>query len=87
MLELFAYPYGEIGLELRDVVAVAGFKAAFGQHSGAAGRTADLHMLPRFPLNEATATCRGNPRPITARKSPGPRRGSGRSLARAGNSG
>ena len=51
--ELFAYPYGELGLELRDVVAVAGFKAAFGQHSGAAGRTADLHMLPRFPLNEA----------------------------------
>lgn len=51
--ELFAYPYGEISLELRDIVAEAGFKAAFGQHSGALARSGDRFALPRFPLNEA----------------------------------
>lgn len=51
--DLFAYPYGEMSLALRQVVAEAGFTAAFGQHSGAAGETADHLALPRFPLNES----------------------------------
>ncbi len=51
--ELFAYPYGEYSLALRDLVAAQGFKAAFGQHSGAAARTTDLYALPRFSLSEA----------------------------------
>ncbi|HMA13481.1 MAG TPA: polysaccharide deacetylase family protein [Kiloniellaceae bacterium] len=51
--DLFAYPYGEMSLSLRDVVAEAGFAAAFGQHSGAAGAYADHLALPRFPLNES----------------------------------
>src|SRR3546814_10142798 len=34
---LFAYPYGEISLALRQAVIDAGFAGAFGQHSGAAG--------------------------------------------------
>lgn len=51
--ELFAYPYGEVSLALRQTVAEAGFAAAFGQHSGAAGEFADSFVLPRFPLNEA----------------------------------
>ena len=51
--DLFAYPYGEVGLALRQTVAEAGFTAAFGQHSGAAGEFSDSFVLPRFPLNEA----------------------------------
>jgi peptidoglycan/xylan/chitin deacetylase (PgdA/CDA1 family) len=51
--QLFAYPYGEMSLALRQTVLEAGFAAAFGQHSGAAGEFADRFALPRFPLNEA----------------------------------
>lgn len=50
---LFAYPYGEMSLALRNIIAEMGFAAAFGQHSGAAGAAADLLSLPRFPLNES----------------------------------
>ena len=50
---LFAYPYGEYGLALRDQVAGAGFHAAFGQQSSVAHVGADIFALPRFPLNEA----------------------------------
>lgn len=49
---LFAYPFGEFGLAVRDVVAESGFAAAFGQHSGAISRVDDRYALPRFPLNE-----------------------------------
>ena len=51
--DLFAYPYGEAGLEAMGVVRDAGFSAAFGQHSGAFGRGDDFFFLPRFALNEA----------------------------------
>ncbi len=50
---LFAYPYGEYGRALRDLVAASGFDAAFGQQSGAAGAGGDAYAEPRFPLNEA----------------------------------
>lgn len=50
---LFAYPYGEYGAKVVQTVREAGFAAAFGQHSGGIGRTADLFTLPRFALNEA----------------------------------
>ena len=50
--KLFAYPYGEYGLRERNLVAVAGFSAAFGQYSGAASSAGDLFALPRFALNE-----------------------------------
>lgn len=50
--ELFAYPYGEFGAAVIEVVRAAGFAAAFGQHSGAVARTADVFALPRFPMNE-----------------------------------
>ena len=48
---LFAYPYGEYDLAVRDAVAAAGFEAAFGQHSGVAHAGSDFHALPRFQLN------------------------------------
>lgn len=49
---LFAYPYGEYSLALRDAIAAAGFAAAFGQHSGVAHARSDMFALPRFALNE-----------------------------------
>ncbi len=49
---LFAYPYGEFDIKLRDAVAQAGFLAAFGQHSGVASDAGPYFSLPRFALNE-----------------------------------
>jgi peptidoglycan/xylan/chitin deacetylase (PgdA/CDA1 family) len=48
---LFSYPHGEISLAARDAIVAAGFKAAFGQHSGAVNEALDRHMLPRFSIN------------------------------------
>lgn len=48
---LFAYPYGEYNLAIRDVVAAAGFAAAFGQQSGVAHGGSDPYAMPRFVLN------------------------------------
>lgn len=50
--DLFAYPYGETSERLIQLVRSSGYTAAFGQHSGSAGRTPDLFYLPRFSLNE-----------------------------------
>ena len=49
---IYAYPYGEYSRELADMVEAAGYRAAFGQHSGVAYQGADLFTLPRFALNE-----------------------------------
>lgn len=54
--DLFAYPYGEASLEVREAVLEAGYKAAFGQHSGAFDDSADLFYLPRYALNESYGT-------------------------------
>jgi poly-beta-1,6-N-acetyl-D-glucosamine N-deacetylase len=50
--DLFAWPYGEASAEAAQAVREAGFKAAFGLHSGPAWRDADRWFLPRFALNE-----------------------------------
>lgn len=50
--DLFAFPYGEAGLADMEQLREAGFSAAFGQHSGAAGQLNDPFYLPRFALNE-----------------------------------
>ncbi len=49
---LFAYPYGEYTLAIRDAIEAEGFTAAFAQYSGAAAIWHDLFALPRFPVNE-----------------------------------
>lgn len=49
---LFAYPYGEMSLAVKEQVKAAGFEAAFGQHSGVAHPGEDYFYLPRFSLNE-----------------------------------
>lgn len=50
--ELFAYPYGEATLAVRDAVKAAGHTAAFGQHSGVVHTSEDPFYLPRFSLNK-----------------------------------
>lgn len=50
--DLFAWPYGEMSREAAQVVREAGFKAAFGQHSGPVWSKSDPLFLPRFGLNE-----------------------------------
>jgi len=53
---LFAYPYGEISNSLQNTLKENGFKAAFGQHSGAIARNGDLMSLPRYPFNDRFGT-------------------------------
>lgn len=50
--DVFAYPFGEYSLRLRKLVTDMGFRAAFGQHSGAVGPDRDRFDLPRFAMNE-----------------------------------
>jgi peptidoglycan/xylan/chitin deacetylase (PgdA/CDA1 family) len=50
--DLFAYPYGEVSLAVREAVRAYGFRAAFGQQSGPVHAGSDFHNLPRFALNE-----------------------------------
>ncbi len=50
--KLFAYPYGEVSQRIAQQVRDAGYKAAFGQHSGAFSAHDNQFYLPRFPLNE-----------------------------------
>jgi len=50
--KLFAYPYGEASRALAEVVGEFGFTTAFGQHSGAVGKSSEMMYLPRFALNE-----------------------------------
>lgn len=54
--ELFSYPYGEAGAAVQKMVREAGFKAAFGQHSGAFDAKTEWFYLPRFALNETYGT-------------------------------
>lgn len=50
--DLFAYPYGEVSLSVREAVRAYGFRAAFGQQSGPVHADSDFFNLPRFALNE-----------------------------------
>ena len=49
---LFAYPYGEMSSDVRELVIEEGFMAAFGQHSGVAHSGDDKYYIPRFAFNE-----------------------------------
>ncbi len=50
--KLFAYPYGEYSDRTIELVKEAGFRAAFGQHSGVSHALGSPYELPRFALNE-----------------------------------
>ena len=51
--QYFSYPFGEYGLNLKNIVKNYDFKFAFGQHSGAIDLTKNHFELPRFPINES----------------------------------
>ena len=50
--KLFAYPFGEYGFKLRNLIINTGFTAAFGQHSGVLHKDSDQFFLPRFSMND-----------------------------------
>ncbi|UKV14587.1 polysaccharide deacetylase family protein [Thalassospiraceae bacterium SW-3-3] len=50
--DIFAYPYGEASDDVIAAVKEAGYKAAFGQQSGAMSTESDMMYLPRFAMNE-----------------------------------
>ena len=46
---LYAYPYGEYTIEMKDELQRFGFRAATAQNSGVISKYSDLYALPRFP--------------------------------------
>ena len=48
--KIFAYPYGEYDRTVANLIQELGY-VAFGQQSGAIGKTSDRATLPRFPLS------------------------------------
>ena len=51
---ILAYPYGEYDTSVAELVTNLGY-VAFGQQSGAVGKTSDQRALPRFPMAEVYA--------------------------------
>ena len=49
---LFAYPFGEMSTQNLQQINKAGYKIAFGQHSGVVNPSTDFKYIPRFALNE-----------------------------------
>ena len=49
---LFAYPFGESSTAIQKQITEAGYKMAFGQHSGVVNSLTDFNYIPRFALNE-----------------------------------
>ncbi len=50
--EVFAYPYGELDLKMKEIVQQNGFKAAAAQNSGVIYAGSDFMECPRFPMSE-----------------------------------
>lgn len=53
--DIFAYPFGEFGPLLADILQKKKFTAAFGQFSSALSSRRDLYGLPRFSFNQKYA--------------------------------
>ncbi len=53
---LFAYPYGEYGTDIKNIIKEAGFQAAFGQQSGVMYSGQDRFAYPRFPMSDNYGT-------------------------------
>jgi peptidoglycan/xylan/chitin deacetylase (PgdA/CDA1 family) len=60
---LFAYPYGEYNLALKEIVSSMGL-IGFGQQSGPLWRQADFSALPRFPMASFYASMRAFPNKV-----------------------
>ncbi len=50
--KVFAYPFGEFDLKMKDIVEKLGFEAAAAQNSGVIYSGSDLMQCPRFPMSE-----------------------------------
>lgn len=50
--KVFAYPFGEFDLKMKEIVREAGFIAAAAQNSGVMYSGTDLFQCPRFPMSE-----------------------------------
>ena len=50
--KMFAYPFGEASKKIQHQVLQAGYKMAFGQHSGVVNQLTDFYYIPRFSINE-----------------------------------
>ncbi|MEQ8473007.1 MAG: polysaccharide deacetylase family protein [Marinoscillum sp.] len=48
----FAYPYGELDEQMKEIVKSVGFKGAAAQNSGVIHSASDLLRCPRFPMSE-----------------------------------
>lgn len=68
--DLFAYPYGEASAAVMRAARAAGYRAAFGQHSGVMTAGQPRFYLPRFPINETFATPNAMRQRLDARPMP-----------------
>lgn len=57
--ELYAYPYGEYGPVVMEVLEEAGYKAAAAQYSGVLYSGTNPMAIPRFPMGGPFATLKG----------------------------
>jgi peptidoglycan/xylan/chitin deacetylase (PgdA/CDA1 family) len=53
---LFAYPYGEFDMQIKEIVKEMGFNAGAAQNSGVIHSGSDKYLLPRFPMSSAYAS-------------------------------
>ncbi len=49
----FAYPFGELSKEIKDIIKDYKFSAGFGQQSGVAHAGSDMFMIPRFAMTDS----------------------------------
>jgi peptidoglycan/xylan/chitin deacetylase (PgdA/CDA1 family) len=50
--KIFAYPYGEYDVKMKDNISKMGFIGAAAQNSGVISSYSDLYALPRFPMTD-----------------------------------
>jgi peptidoglycan/xylan/chitin deacetylase (PgdA/CDA1 family) len=54
--KVFAYPFGEYDIKMKEIVEEVGFTAAVGQNSGVIHTSTDPYRMPRFPMSDAFAS-------------------------------
>lgn len=69
---IFAYPFGEYDVKMKEVIKEMGFRGAAAQNSGVISEFSDPYALPRFPMTDQfgqmatfTEKVNMNPLPVT----------------------